>query len=122
MPSGGLPHISWIDSKKMVKVKECMSEPFQTKYGVPQGSVLGPLLPPLYAEMSLSLLQDCLFDVGDWMRSSKLKFNPDKTEVLLFATNLHRKKFMKNSPAKLLDHEITPTTQLEILESCLTAV
>ena len=25
------------------------------------------------------LLQDCLLDVGDWMRSSKLKLNPDKT-------------------------------------------
>ena len=43
------------------------------------------------------------------MRSSKLKLNPDKTEVLLFGTNLHRKEFMKHFPAKLLDHEIKPT-------------
>ena len=48
-------------------------------------------------------------DVGDWMRSSKLKLNPDKTEVLLFGTKLHRKEFMKHFPAKLLDQEITPT-------------
>ena len=60
-------------------------------------------------EMSLALLQDCLLDVGDWMRSSKLKLNPDKTEVLLFGTKLHRQKIMKHFPAKLLDHEITPT-------------
>ena len=59
--------------------------------------------------MSLALLQDCLLDVGDWMRSSKLKLNPDKTEDLLFGTKLHRKEFMKYSPAKLLDQEITPT-------------
>ena len=26
-------------------------------------------------EMALALLQDCLFDVGDWMRSSKLKLS-----------------------------------------------
>ena len=60
-------------------------------------------------EMSLALLQDCLLDVGDWMRSSKLKLNPDKTEVLLFGTKLHRKEFMKHFPAILLDQEITPT-------------
>ena len=40
-------------------------------------------------DMSLALFQDCLLDVCDWMRSSKLKLNPDKTEVLLFGTKLH---------------------------------
>ena len=42
-------------------------------------------------EMSLSLLQDCLLDVGDCMRSSILKLNLYKTEVLLFGTKLHQK-------------------------------
>ena len=42
------------------------------------------------------MLQDCLLDVDDWMRSSKLKLNPDKTEVLL-------------------DHEITPTDSAQNL-------
>ena len=60
-------------------------------------------------EMSLALLQDCLLDVGDWMRSSKLKLNSDKTEVLLFGTTLHQKKIIKHFPAKLIDQEITPT-------------
>ena len=59
--------------------------------------------------MSLSLLQDCLLDVRDWMISSKLKLNPDKTEVLLFGTKLQREKCMQHFPAKLFDQEITPT-------------
>ena len=51
-------------------------------------------------EMALSLLLDCLLDVGDWMRNSKLKLNPDKTEVLLLGTKLHRKEFMKHFSEK----------------------
>ena len=60
-------------------------------------------------KMSLALLQDCLLDVGDWMRSSKIKLNPNKIEVLLFGTKLHRKEFIKHFPAKWLDQKITPT-------------
>ena len=43
------------------------------------------------------------------MRSSKLKVNPDKIEVLLFGTKLHQKEFMKHFPVKLLEQEMTPT-------------
>ena len=89
----------------MVKVKECVGEPFQTKYVChhlyADDTQIYITLSKSEPEMSLALLQDCLFDVGDWMRSSKLKLNPDKTEVLLFETKLHRKEFMKHFPAKL---------------------
>ena len=61
-------------------------------------------------------------DVGDWMGSSKLMVNPDKTEDLLFGIKLHQKERMKYFPTKLLHHKITPTDSARSLESCLMVV
>ena len=36
---------------------------------------------------SISSLSDCLTDISLWMKSSKLKLNSDKTELLLLAQN-----------------------------------
>ena len=59
--------------------------------------------------MSLSLVQQCLQDVSDWMIASKLKLNPDKTELILIGTKAQRDKFKKYFPTKLLDQDVTPT-------------
>ena len=61
--------------------------------------------------MSLSLVQQCLQDVSDWMIASKLKLNPDKTEFigLLIGTKAQRDNFKKYFPIKLLDQDVTPT-------------
>ena len=59
--------------------------------------------------MSLSLVQQCLQDVSDWMIASKLKLNPDKTEFIIIGTKSQRDKFKKYFPAKLLDQDVTPT-------------
>ena len=59
--------------------------------------------------MSLSLVQQCLQDVSDWMIASKLKLNPDKTEFILIGTKAQRDKFRKYFPTKSLDQDVTPT-------------
>ena len=137
--------LNWVRSYLLNRVQRVkllykLGEPFKTDYGVPHGSVLGPLLftlyttPPssvisrhnichhLYAdntqiylslsktdpEMSLSLVQQCLQDVSDWMIASKLRLNPDKTEFLLIGTRSQRDKFKKYYSTKLLDQDVTP--------------
>ena len=57
----------------------------------------------------MSLVQQCLQDVSDWMIASKLKLNPDKTEFILIGTKSQRDKFKKYLFTKLLDQDVTPT-------------
>ena len=59
--------------------------------------------------MSLSLVQQCLQNVSDWMIASKLKLNPDKTEFILIGTKSQLDKFKKYFPTKLLDQDVTLT-------------
>ena len=139
--------LNWVRSYlsnrvQRVKLLDKLRELFKTDYGVPQGSVLGPLLFTLYTtplssvisrhnichhlyaddtqiiylslsktdpEMSLSLVQQCLQDVSDWMIASKLKLYPDKTEFILIGTKAQQDKFKKYFPTKLLDQYVTPT-------------
>ena len=59
------------------------------------------------SEMSLSLVRKCLQDASDWMITSKLKLNSDKTKFILIGTKSQWEQIKKYFPTKLLDQDVT---------------
>ena len=57
---------------------------------------------------SLNHLRDCLQDVSLWMKNSKLKLNPDKTEFLIIDTPTQLAKLSGFFPTHILSQTITP--------------
>ena len=145
--------LSWFRSyltgrSQVVKVGESFSDPIDVTFGVPQGSVLGPILFSLYTvplskiiskyenikfhfyaddtqlyfhlspnstrEEFLSL-QSCLLDIKNWMNSSKLKLNPDKTEFIVFGNDAQREKLSSCFPIDILGNDLHPSNKVKNL-------
>ena len=129
--------LNWFSSyltgrHQTIKIANCFSAALPTSCGVPQVSVLGPLLFTLYTtplssviqnhnfdhhiyaddtqikHRSLNQLSDCLQEIFLWMTDSKLKLNADKTEFLIIATPKQSGKLDGFFPTCILSKNITP--------------
>ncbi|KAK6329290.1 hypothetical protein J4Q44_G00012680 [Coregonus suidteri] len=107
---------SWIASyltgrSYQVAWREAVSAPRALTTGVPQGSVLGPLLFSLYTKSLGSVanrISACLADISVWMTDHHLKLNPGKTELL----------FLPGKDCPFHDLAITVDNSAAVTRSC----
>ena len=138
---------NFLDRYQSINISGTLSCPRHLPFGVPQGSVLGPVLFSLYttllsqvitnhnlshhlyaddtqvyislsqsnAQESVSTFSDCLTDILFWMESSKLKLNPDKTDLIIIGTKQQRNRVINHFPVKLLGSDTFPSATVRNL-------
>ena len=61
------------------------------------------------AQESVSTLSDCLTNILFWMKSIKLKLNPNKIDLIVIGTKQQRNKVISHFPVKLLGSDTFPS-------------
>ena len=110
------------DRTQLVRIQGVSSDVNDLPYGVPQGSMLGPLLYALYTSTwgdiarsyglachfyvddtqlilffeTPSAIEDCVRDINLWMLANKLKLNSDTTGVLVFSSSYCPRSALNN--------------------------
>ena len=127
------------DRFQSVKIDSSLSNFFKLKFGVPQGSVLVPLLFSLYTTplgqvirkytgvkyaddthlfihlspddslKSFDHLKSCLNDIQVWISENKLKLNPGKTEFIVFGPKDRYKWLSDSYPVNIMGNCLSPT-------------
>ena len=67
------------------------------------------------ASTAFEKLNRCLDDVKDWMSTSKLKLNPNKTEFIIFGLKRQRDKLKTCFTIDILDSPLCPVNSIKNL-------
>ena len=68
-----------------------------------------------YASAAFEQLNRCLNDVKEWMSTSKLKLNPDKTEFIIFGMKRQTDKLKACFPIDILGSPLCPVDSVKNL-------
>ena len=133
------------DRTQWIKIGFVLSETSKLKFGVPQGSFLGPFLFSLYttplskviskhpdvkfhddtqlfihlthknAKIAFDRLGKCLEDVKLWLHANKLKLNADKTDFIIFGSKSQQDKLNPFFPVNILVESLIPSDAVKNL-------